>query len=158
MLGLSRMLEEIQKAKPNKSNLETLSSEFFTLIPHHLGRTQAAIKSNIILTEKQYTDKMDLMQLMKDMVKVAASKEGNVLLDPNVDAKYKALGCDINVIESKDKEFQEIQTYISSNLNHHNFSSGCPNIKNIYEITRKDERKDFSKKIGNEKVFFQTKN
>ena len=148
------MLEEIQKKNPNKSKLETLSSEFFTLIPHHLGRTLAAIKSNIILTEKQYTDKMDLMQLMKDMVTVAGSKEGNVLLDPNVEAKYKALGCDINVIESKDKEFEEIVAYINSNLNHYSFTSGGPNIKNIYEITRKDERQDFSKKIGNEKVFF----
>ena len=145
------MLEEIQKAKPNTATLETLSSEFFTMIPHHLGRSKAALKSNIVLTEKQYTDKMELMQLMKDMVKVAGSKEGNVLIDPNVEAKYKALGCDIRVLNAKERN--EVEKYISDNLTHHKgYTPPKPNIRNIYEITRDDERKDFIKKIGNDKV------
>lgn len=145
------MLEEIQKPKPNTATLEALSSEFFTMIPHHLGRSKAALKSSIVLTEKQYTDKMELMQLMKDMVKVAGSKEGNVLIDPNVEAKYKALGCDIRVLNAKERN--EVEKYINDNLNHYKgYNQSTPKIRNIYEITRDDERKDFLKKIGNEKV------
>ena len=147
------MLEEMKKKNPNKPKLESLSSEFFTVIPHHLGRSQASIKSNIIITEQQYTDKMQLMQLMKDMVKVAGSSEGNVLFDPNVEAKYKALGCDINLIDPKDKEFNEIKKYIKKNLAHEEPDSyDPPIIKNIYEIIRKEERKNYSKTIKNEKV------
>jgi hypothetical protein len=143
------MLEEIQKKKPNQAKLEALSSEFFTMIPHHLGRSQASLKANIILTEKQYTDKMELMQLMKDMVTVAGSKEGNVLIDPNVETKYKALGCEIRVLNSK--EIKEVEEHIKNNMTHY----GCgvmPQIQHVYEIVRSDERKDFLKKIGNDKV------
>lgn len=35
-----------------------------------------------------------------------------------------------------------------------NFKPAQPNILNIFEIVREEERKKFSKKIGNEKVFF----
>lgn len=91
------------------------------------------------------------MQLMKDMVKVAGSKEGNVLIDPDVEAKYKALGCDIKVIEPNEKEYIEIQQYIKENITHRGVNN-MPSLKGVYEITRSDERKDFLKNIGNEKV------
>ena len=117
---LSRILEEIKKKSPNKSKLESLSSEFFTMIPHHLGRSQASIKSNIITTEEQYTQKMELMQLMKDLVSVSGTKEGNVLIDPNVEAKYKALGCEIRHIEKSEKEFKDVQTYIKNHIKKQN--------------------------------------
>ena len=150
---LSRILEEIKKKSPNKSKLESLSSEFFTMIPHHLGRSQASIKSNIITTEEQYTQKMELMQLMKDLVSVSGTKEGNVLIDPNVEAKYKALGCEIRHIEKSEKEFKDVQTYIKNHLSHNEPESyEPPKIINLFEITRKDERKAFLNKISNQQV------
>ena len=73
------------------------------------------------------------------------------MIDPNVEAKYRALGCDIRVID--DKELKEVKDYIQTNLSHHAYFKTLPNIVNVYEITRNDERKSFLNKIGNEKVF-----
>ncbi len=91
-------MEEIKKKIPSSQKLEEYSSEFYTLIPHQLGRSQAAIKSSIISSETDYTKKMDLMQLMKDMLEVSSGEEGNVLYDPDIEAKYRALNCDIKFL------------------------------------------------------------
>lgn len=90
-------MEEVRKKSPSPQKIEEYSSEFYTMIPHQLGRSQAAIKSSIISTEKDYTNKMDLMQLMKDMLEVSSGEEGNVLYDPDIEAKYRALNCDIRL-------------------------------------------------------------
>lgn len=151
---LNQILTELKKKNPNQSVLENLSSEFFTMIPHHLGRSQAAIKASIIRSEEQYTQKMELMQLMKDMVAVSGGKQGNVLIDPNVEAKYKALGCEIRYIDKDGKEYKEACDYIKKNLTNYSYGGQMPNIQNVFEVIRKDERKAFLNKIGNEKLMF----
>jgi hypothetical protein len=46
----------------------------------------------------QYKEKMDLIQLMKDMLLIKDKGHGsNVLYEDDLDAKYKALGCKLEV-------------------------------------------------------------
>lgn len=86
---LDQILQEI-KGKNRKDVLTQLSSEYYTNIPHSHGRSREAIASSIIKSESQYHEKMELSQLMKDMLLV--TEEENVLFEDDVDAKYEALG------------------------------------------------------------------
>jgi hypothetical protein len=78
-----------------------LSSDFYSTIPHRLGRSGADLKAAVITTNDQYKEKMDLIQLMKDMLLIndKGGEEGstNVLYEDDLDAKYKALGCTLEV-------------------------------------------------------------
>ncbi len=47
-----------------------------------------------------YKAKTELMQLMKDMLKVSSGEQGNVLFDPSIDAKYKALNIKIERVST----------------------------------------------------------
>jgi len=74
------ILQEIHAAitkkgkKSNNEQLSQLSSEFYSTIPHHIGRSAEERKAAIVTTLEQYKAKMDLIQLMKDMLNV---RQGN---------------------------------------------------------------------------------
>ncbi|KAN0038975.1 hypothetical protein ACTA71_001169 [Dictyostelium dimigraforme] len=72
---------------PSSTELERLSSEFFTVIPHKLGRGSDVVSKNTIRNLDQLNAKFELLQLMKDLLVVKVSGTGTHALD----MKYRAL-------------------------------------------------------------------
>ena len=59
------------KSNPSQEDLEKMSGEFYTLIPHHLGgRSRDQVKKAVISTTQALDQKKELVQLMKDMLQV----------------------------------------------------------------------------------------
>ncbi len=67
-----RELNNLLKSSSIKdSELEDLSAQFYTLIPHNLGgRSREQIRKAIIKSLDMLREKQELVQLMKDMLKV----------------------------------------------------------------------------------------
>lgn len=137
-----------KKMKGKAARLEELSGEFYTAIPHRIGRTRAAIQSAVLDSLAAFEEKQETLQLMRDMLSV--NGEGNVLFDAQVDGQYTALGCGIAELDRKSAAYGELEDYVlSSQIKSRNIK-----IKNIYSLKREPEFKAFKTKVGNERLLF----
>src|SRR5438445_41377 len=76
------------KAKNLPTELERLTGEFYTAIPHRIGRSRAAVTAAVINTLEAFEQKQSTLQLMKDMLQVNG-EGGNVLFNAKIDAEYE---------------------------------------------------------------------
>ncbi len=126
-----------------------LSGDFYTVIPHRLGRTRSAIQQAVIDTLPEFQAKQETLQLMKDMLKVNG-EGGSILFDAQVDQKYTALGCAVGFIEPGSSPYRELEEYVvRSQVKHQNVR-----VKNIYTLRRAAEHEAFTDQIGNQKLLF----
>src|SRR5205823_1653606 len=86
---LNELFQLFQAGKAKPSDMSRLSGDFYTLIPHRIGRTRAAIEDAIIDTLPEFEQKQETLQLMKDMLQV--NGEEGVLYDAEIDKKAEAL-------------------------------------------------------------------
>ncbi len=137
----------LSKKKKQNDYIVELSGNFYTLIPHKLGRSRVAAEAAVINDISKITEKQDTLQLMRDMLNV--NSKSNVLANPEINKKYTALGCTINALP-KDK-FSEIKKYIDKSVidTYDRFK-----IKNIFEIKRPTEQAEYDSSIGNDKLLF----
>ncbi|KAH3881504.1 protein mono-ADP-ribosyltransferase PARP3-like [Dreissena polymorpha] len=153
------VLDEIEKVldKKSKANLATLSSQFYTVIPHDFGRKTPPV----INTLEGLRQKMDMLLVLGD-IEIAQSlqkekdrKIGDVTGDtlPNpIDVNYGLLNCELEYLDQKSPEFKVIQTYTE------NTSGGWrkPKIKEVWKVSRIGEDKRFAehKSITNRKLLW----
>ena len=62
-------------------------------------------------------------------------------------------GTEIYEVSDK-KVYNEVITFIKNSLSHDPSYKVMPKIKNIFEVIKKDERKLFDSKIGNERLMY----
>lgn len=147
------VLDEIyslfKKNQGNRSRFEDLSGEFYTAIPHRIGRTREAIAGAIIDTLGEINAKQETLQLMKDMLAVNGEK-GSVLFDNKVDDQYRALGCAIEAVPVGSPEHKEWEEHVlKSQVKSKNIK-----VQNIYRLRRHGEWDAFDTKVGNERMLF----
>jgi poly [ADP-ribose] polymerase 2/3/4 len=146
---LLELYDLFQKKKKNRSEMERLTGEFYTAIPHRIGRSRAAVDTAVIDSLEQFEQKQNTLQLMKDMLQVNG-EGGNVLFDAKVDQEYEALGCEIVPIESANPKFRELADYVEkSQIKTKNLG-----VKNIYGLKRKGEWDTFTSDITNQRMLF----
>jgi poly [ADP-ribose] polymerase 2/3/4 len=144
-----KILEELyhlfQKGKVNHDETERLSGEFYTTIPHRIGRTRAAVQAAVIDSLEEFQQKQETLQLMKDMLDV--NGDPSVLYDAGVEGKYKALGCEIAMLDSKSSQYQELADMVVKS------QIKSKNVKplNIFSLKRAGEWDNFAKNIGNQR-------
>ncbi|MCC6875865.1 MAG: WGR domain-containing protein [Sandaracinaceae bacterium] len=144
-----QLFQQEKKPKSYADELSRLSGEFYTLIPHRIGRTRAAIQEAVIDTLAEFEQKQETLQLMKDMLKVNGEGD-NILFDSQIDQKYKALGCEVGWVEPGSGNFKELEDYVlRSQVKHKNVK-----VKNIYTLQRKAEREVYDASVGNERLLF----
>jgi poly [ADP-ribose] polymerase len=151
------ILDEIyalfKSGKGSRSKFEDLSGEFYSAIPHRIGRTRDAIAAAVIDELGEINAKQETLQLMKDMLAVNGEK-GGVLFDDGsadkVDEQYKALGCTISKIENGSAPYKEWEEHVlKSQVKSKNIK-----VVNIYAVKRHGEWDAFDTKVGNEKMMF----
>lgn len=134
--------------KVSPSEMERLSGEFYTAIPHRIGRSRAAVQDAVIDSLEQFEQKQETLQLMKDMLSV--SSDSAVLFDAKIDAQYQALRCDVSAVEHGSPRFQEIEEYVIKSQ----VKSKRIEVKNVYGLKRDQEWDAFDTKVGNERLMF----
>jgi poly [ADP-ribose] polymerase len=151
-----RILEELYEVftkEKNKTRRETeltrLSGEFYTAIPHRIGRSRAAVEAAVINSLEMFQQRQETLQLMRDMLKVNG-EGGNVLFDAKVDQEYDALGCSIGPVESKSGTYQEIADHVLNSQ----VKSRRIRIHNIYTLRREPEWNEFTTGIDNQRLLF----
>src|SRR4029077_9564231 len=89
-----------KKAKRRDEEMLRISGEFYTAVPHRIGRTRAAVAGAVINTLEAFEQKQQTLQLMKDMLQVNG-EGGSVLFDARIDQEYGALRCRVEWLEPK---------------------------------------------------------
>jgi len=153
---LDELIDIFNKKKTKSKNkslqieedIVTLSGDFYTVIPHRFGRSRAAANEAVIDTLEKLSEKQDTLQLMRDMLNVNGNT--GVLMNPEVDKKYKALNCTIEPISNSSSKYKELKEYVEKSQ----VRTKVIKIKNIYSLYREGEQKEFKTAVGNVKKLF----
>lgn len=138
-----------QKGSKNRDRMKDLSSDFYTVIPHRIGRSRAALEDAVIDTMESFNTKQETLQLMKDMLQVNG-EAGSVLFDTQVDAKYDALKCGIGFVEPNTDEWKRVAEHVlKSQIKTKNIK-----VLNVYTLRRENEHQAFTGHITNQRLLF----
>jgi predicted DNA-binding WGR domain protein len=143
---------KMQKARSQSSYLEklaALSGDFYTAIPHRIGRSRAAMAAAVLDTLPELEEKQNTLQLMRDMLQVNGDS-GSVLFDPEVDRKYTALDCQLSWLPRQSDAFLQIRRFVEkSQIKTRNIR-----VVNVFALSRAAERAAFDGGIGNNRQLF----
>jgi poly [ADP-ribose] polymerase len=142
-------LYQKKRARRREEEMLRLSGEFYTAIPHRIGRTRSAVEAAVISTLEAFEQKQTTLQLMKDMLQVNG-EAGSVLFDARIDQEYDALGCRIEWIEPDSSEFKEMSAYLVDSQ----VRSKQIRVKGLYRVRRDAEWGQFTEGIANQKLLF----
>ena len=144
---LDDIATSLGKKKKSTDDLTQLSGDFYTVIPHKFGRSREAAQLAVIDTINKLSDKQDTLQLMRDMLNV--NGKTNVLVNPEIESKYRALNCEIELVDPG--KYQEMKDYFEKSI----VRGGAKvKVKHLWKIKRPDEHEAFTKDIGNHRLLF----
>lgn len=83
-----------------------LNSEFYSLIPHKLGKRKEEVQRNVINNASALEEKQSLLQLMRDLVTMAERSGHWASIKSEVDRRYISLGCAITQLEPSSSKVQ----------------------------------------------------
>jgi poly [ADP-ribose] polymerase len=133
---------------PRRDAMEKLSGEFYTAIPHRIGRTRAAIEQSVIASMEAFEQKQETLQLMKDMLNV--NGDTSVLFDSKIDKQFEALRCNVAALEPGSQRFKEIEEYVLESQ----VKSKTIRVQNVYLLRRPDEWDTFDADTPNHRWLF----
>ncbi|MEM8875678.1 MAG: hypothetical protein AAGD32_15640, partial [Planctomycetota bacterium] len=150
LVDIAEVFGKKRLAKAKKADqLADLTGEFYSAIPHRVGRTRADVLKSVIDSAEAITAKQETLQLMRDMLSVNG-EEGSVLYDAEVDQQYRSLGCELRAIEPKDKEFKKIAKHVLDSQ----VKIKSMKVKRIWGVKRPEEHERYDGRVGNEQLLF----
>jgi predicted DNA-binding WGR domain protein len=145
---LQELYGQFQKKRQKRDVMEQLSGDFYTMIPHRIGRTRAAIQAAVIDSMEAFEQKQETLQLMKDMLKV--NGEGNVLYHSKTQSQFDALRCNLAWLDPSTQVHQEIRDYVLKSQ----IKSRSIKVLNVFQIGREPEVRAFAQHIDNQRLMF----
>ena len=111
---LAQIYPLIQQGEVSKrrGRLEELSGEFYTVIPHRIGRSRGAVSAAVIDSVAAFGQKQETLQLMKDMLQVNG-EAGSVLYDARIDQQYLSLKCDLGWLDPDSPQYREVAKHVT---------------------------------------------
>jgi poly [ADP-ribose] polymerase len=150
--GILEELYEVLKdprARRREPELERLSGELYTVIPHRIGRSREAVQSAVITTLEAFQQKQETLQLMKDMLQVNG-EAGSVLYDAKAETEYAALRCEIKPIPRGSEKYRDLERLVlDSQVKTRNLK-----VHSLYSLRRAGEWEAFDASVGNERLLF----
>ena len=142
------VLKRIEDALDHKNTaaLGTLSSEFYTLIPHDFGFQH--MSQFVINTKQKLKEKVEMLESLGEM-KIATNMiaEDPSSLDPLV-SNYAKLHCDMQPIERDTDIFRLLEDYVqTTHAATHSYYTLT--VLDIFEVERESEDARFNKKLHN---------
>jgi poly [ADP-ribose] polymerase len=153
---LHELYELFQKKSRSRSRLVDLSGEFYSTIPHRIGRTREAIEASVIDSMEAFEQKQETLQLMKDMLLVNG-ESGSVLFDSDIEAKYKALKCRVELLGAGSPAFRKVADFVEQSQ----LRAKGIKVKGVSVVRREGEHEAFRGNLENERLLFhgsRTKN
>jgi poly [ADP-ribose] polymerase len=138
-----------KKVKRRDEEMLRLSGEFYTAIPHRIGRTRAAVEGAVINSLEAFEQKQQTLQLMKDMLQVNG-EAGSVLYNAAIDQEFEALRCRVDWVDPGNSEFKEMADYVVRSQ----VKSKKIEVKNLFRVRRENEWEQFTESIGNQRHLF----
>jgi predicted DNA-binding WGR domain protein len=139
-----------QKKKKSQEDVLRLSGDFYTVVPHRIGRTRAAAQAAVIDTLAAFEQKQETLQLMRDMLQVIGQGEGNVLFESKAQAQYEALRCEIGWVDPASGTFKEIRDLVLKSQ----IRTKAIKVQSIYTLRREPEWKAFAAQVDNQRLLF----
>ncbi|KAI1899751.1 hypothetical protein AGOR_G00064980 [Albula goreensis] len=130
--GLLLQVQKGLKDEREQNQLQELMREFYTLLPH---------KEETHPTTRTISQKLDLCQLIRDMLKVSEATLWSPT--PSSLGKYRALGCSIECVSPGSQEYRNV-TYML-------VRQRPVQIKNVFRVSRPVEMQTFQRELGNVK-------
>ncbi|XP_006823496.1 protein mono-ADP-ribosyltransferase PARP3-like [Saccoglossus kowalevskii] len=155
-------LEDIEKALDEKrtKDLASLTSRFYTLIPHSFGRKVPPVINNAEMVRK----KMDMLLVLGDIeVALSLQKDKSTKkeltteeVDHPLDTNYELLKCQLNHVSPANKEFKILQKYMDSTQGWF----GAAKILDLWKVDRDAEDVRFSEhdSTGNRRLLWHGTN
>jgi poly [ADP-ribose] polymerase len=109
-------LEDAIEKKRGQARYQTLTSEFFTLIPHSFGRQRPPVIDNLdlVLKKKEMLNVLSDIEVALGLQKEVKADTGAKLKPHPADEHYKTLKAAIEPIDKKSKEYEFIEKYVEA--------------------------------------------
>lgn len=139
-------LEAIEQAMTagRAGDLAQLTSTFYTVIPHDFGRRRPPVISAAETLQK----KRDMLNVLADievalgMEKKSEEKPVGDLLPNPLDAQYKTLNADLDVVDPKSEEMAFIRKYLDATKDKNHYYK--PEILDVFRLNRHSEGARFA--------------
>ena len=140
--ALNELMDALKK-KSIRSELERLSSKFYSLIPHDFGFQK--MSTFILDSEEKVKTKLDMLQSLSDMqVATKLLDQGSSPEENLLDANYRKLDCHLKPVDPSSKEYQKIHQFINDGKGSYKIQ-----LMDVFTVERKGEKERFKKDIGN---------
>lgn len=153
VLNDSFKLREREKDERKLKRLMTdVSNRFYTLIPHSFGTRAPPLLDNDELVKQKIAMLDNLMEMEIAYELLSRDKDKD---DSPIDAHYKALKTELEVLERNSEEFQVIEKYLS-NTHAPTHSNYALKIDQAFKVNREGERERFGpfQKFHNRKLLW----
>ncbi len=140
-------------ARDHQDKIVPLTSQYYTLVPHRLGRW-TDINDVAINTIQKADQEEELLQLMRDVYHVQGD------LEADVDRKYRALGVNLDVVSREDPHYARIeQKILETQSRRHCFSLKVSRILRAHLPSERTAFETDGSSIGNvQELFHGTRN
>lgn len=128
-----------------KADLLTLSSRFYSLIPHDFGFQH--MSNFVINTSEKLKSKVEMLESLADMKIATNILETSVEGNP-VDGHYKKLDCKLTALDHSDPVFKLIVSYVK-NTHGNTHSYYTLDVEEVFRVEKTGESEKFVKNIKN---------
>ncbi len=134
------------KAKDWKSKVESMSSKFYSFIPHDVGFKKMA--EFTLDTKEKVHSKLKLLEMLTNMKVAQGIADGNNDKDNKIDQLYSGLGTEINPLDHDSEDFKLLSKYLQSTFVQ---SPNCLKVELLeaFSLHRPQESQKFKKDLGN---------
>jgi len=134
----------ISNGSPNAKRIETLTNEFYAIIPHNLGAGARGKMMNLLLdTPQKIAQKEYDLETLLDAKSVGAALEKG----STVDDQYNELNTDFDFIDHNDPLFQWVNRIVLDTRAHNHNTLGKITVLNAWKYNRHGERNVFEKRM-----------
>ena len=137
---LKQIAEEIQKARPNATELKRLSSAFYTVIPHSFGFNVPPTINNQLLLKS----KLEMCEALADIQIATTILKDNVhdVTENPVDANYHSLQTRLEYVDKMSDVYRMIETYVKNThgATHSHYSL---EVEDVFQVEKEEEQKRF---------------
>ncbi|CAN6467702.1 unnamed protein product [Victoria cruziana] len=127
----------------DKKKLDTLSGEFYTVIPHDFGFRK--MREFVIDTPQKLKQKLALVEALGEIeVATKLLKDEDEMQDDPLYAHYERLKCNLEPLEVDCQEYSMVEEYMKNThaKTHENYTV---DIVQIFKVCREDENERFEK-------------
>ncbi|KAL8139006.1 hypothetical protein V2J09_005007 [Rumex salicifolius] len=138
---LKRISEVVGQA--NRKELEQLSGEFYTVIPHDFGFKK--MREFVIDTPQKLKSKLEMVEALGEIeLAMKLLKEDTESEDDPLHSQYQRLHCDLMSLNPDSEEFSMVVKYLK-NTHGETHSNYTVDVVQVFRVSREGENERFNK-------------